>query len=284
MSTANKLVRSLIGFLALTLITLAASMIKEGGSVWGFHAVGKPAASGYLVGHSIMNTTSPPLRELQPIVEQQDSPYDSENKSYSNWRNEGIVLTQFAPVVQRAFGPLAMPSPILNWDGISYPGSGQRAPDTNGEAGVNYYVQVVNFSFQIWTKSGSPVYGPASISTLWTGTTSPCLTTGLIKDPVVLYDQLADRWWISGHVSVQSTYSLCIAISQTNDPTGSWYVYTFSPGTIVDYSKPSVWPDGYYMSYLLTNNIYIPLVFNRAQLLSKGTLKTDRTKKPLAEV
>ena len=40
---------------------------------------------------------------------------------------------------------------------------------------------------------------------------------------------------------------MTIAISQTADPTGSWFVYFFSTGTTFpDYPKFSVWNDAYY--------------------------------------
>ncbi len=41
-------------------------------------------------------------------------------------------------------------------------------PDPNGEAGINYYFQIVNLSFAIFDKlTGSIVYGPADNSTIW---------------------------------------------------------------------------------------------------------------------
>jgi len=39
-----------------------------------------------------------------------------------------------------------------------------------------------------------------------------------------------------------------IAVSQTPDPTGSWYRWQFSFSDMPDYPKFGVWPDGYYMS------------------------------------
>ena len=40
-----------------------------------------------------------------------------------------------------------------------------------------------------------------------------------------------------------------VALSQTSDPTGSWYRWVYSFGTTLpDYPKWGVWPDGYYMA------------------------------------
>ena len=45
-------------------------------------------------------------------------------------------------------------------------------------------------------------------------------------------------------------YAQCIAISQTPDPTGAYFLYEFdeSADTFNDYPHLGVWPDGYYMS------------------------------------
>ena len=48
-------------------------------------------------------------------------------------------------------------------------------PDTNGAAGANQYVQIVNITIAVYDKStGARVMGPAAIHTLWTGFGGPC--------------------------------------------------------------------------------------------------------------
>src|SRR3712207_315641 len=128
-------------------------------------------------------------------------------------------------VVQQTFGPLGdlpapgMPAPSASWNGINQAGGcgGCAPPDTNGDVGLNHYVQTVNSAFQIGNKSGTSLYGPAAINTIWNGFGGPCQTRN-DGDPVVLYDQLANRWLISQFTSA-SPYNECIAISQTSDPT-----------------------------------------------------------------
>jgi len=43
---------------------------------------------------------------------------------------------------------------------------------------------------------------------------------------------------------------LCVAVSETSDATGAYYLYDFlTDGTnFVDYPHTGVWPDGYYMT------------------------------------
>jgi hypothetical protein len=43
---------------------------------------------------------------------------------------------------------------------------------------------------------------------------------------IALYDGIADRWLVSQFTTV-APYHQCIAVSQTNNPTGSWYLYDF---------------------------------------------------------
>ena len=118
--------------------------------------------------------------------------------------------------------------------------------DPNCAVGPNHVIQTINNSsssfFKIWDKSGTQVQTQTLISTL-TGVSGS-------GDPVVLYDQLANRWVLTefgktGAVTFINT--LIIAVSVTDDPTGSWYIYSFVDNTFfVDYPKFSVWHNAYY--------------------------------------
>ena len=67
--------------------------------------------------------------------------------------------------------------------------------------GATQYVQIVNEGYQVFDKTtGTSVLGPASIASIWTGFGGVCQTAGQ-GDPVVLYDQIANRWLISQFAS-----------------------------------------------------------------------------------
>ena len=71
------------------------------------------------------------------------------------------------------------------------------------------------------------------------------------------YDRLADRWVISD-VGISSTFSECVAVSKTNDPTGAYTLYNFSFGrNLNDYPKLGVWPTTTNSAYLATYNIFL---------------------------
>ena len=138
---------------------------------------------------------------------------------------------------------------------ISFGGIGNTAgvlpPDTNGDVGPQHYVQWVNLSFAVYNKSnGAVLYGPVSGATLWNGFGGACQTSN-DGDPIVLYDEKADRWLMSQFALPNypsGPYYQCLAVSTSGDPTGSWNRYSFSFSKLNDYPKFGVWSDGYYMS------------------------------------
>jgi hypothetical protein len=46
---------------------------------------------------------------------------------------------------------------------------------------------------------------------------------------------------------LKGPYSICYAVSTTDDPLGSYYRYEFLRPLFPDYPRPAVWPDGYYV-------------------------------------
>jgi hypothetical protein len=127
-------------------------------------------------------------------------------------------------------------------------------PDPVGAVGTNHYIQMVNMSFTVFDKSGNELYGPAPLLTLWQEIPEPWaqISSG---DPIVLYDELADRWLISELALPNhplGPYFLKVAISETPDPLGAWYLYNIEFEHFCDYPKVSVWPNGYYFT---TNNL-----------------------------
>jgi hypothetical protein len=166
------------------------------------------------------------------------------------------------PVVQKAKGGAgAISAPIANFDGMCLPFStipcdqpsncSCLPPDTNGEAGASQYVEMVNTTFTVYSKTGAVLRPSTETNQLWAGTNSECATHN-DGDPVVVYDQLAGRWLLSQFINAASgeQYGECIAVSKTSDATGAYYLYTFyfGPDVFYDYPHIGVWPDGYYMT------------------------------------
>ena len=85
------------------------------------------------------------------------------------------------------------PSAALSFEGIGAGFSGPSGtftvnsapPDTNGATGPNHYIQTVNSSFAIFNKSGTAVYGPVALNTIWSGFGGLCETDN-DGDPTVV--------------------------------------------------------------------------------------------------
>jgi hypothetical protein len=166
------------------------------------------------------------------------------------------------PVAQSGFGPAAAPT-ATTFEGL---GAGFTGPqgtmairwvpsDENIAVGPNAVVEMVNTSFAVFDKSGAAIYGPVNDNTVFAGFGGPCESTN-DGDPVVRYDRLADRWLLTQFANVNSSsgpYYECLAVSQTNDPLGSYYRYAFQYAQFDDYPKVGVWPDGYYVSFNMFN-------------------------------
>lgn len=238
----------------------------------------KDIGNGISLGTSVHNDTSKPLRDIEPIT-----PGPKSDKPQIEKENPPLPLKDHKDeddaALQDSFGNTTNAINALavgtGFQGINQAGGcGNCAPpDTNGDVGPNHYVQSVNSSFAVYSKTGTKLYGPANINTLWSGFGGACQTRN-DGDPIVLYDSMADRWLVS-QFTAASPYYECVAISQTGDPLGAWYRYAFQLSTadFPDYPHLGVWPDGYYMSV----NIFLngssyggprPYAFDRAKMLA----------------
>jgi centrosomal CEP192-like protein/HYDIN/CFA65/VesB family protein len=156
------------------------------------------------------------------------------------------------PVVQKEVRPNVSATKGIDFDGI---GAQRFAPsDVNLAVGPNHIVQTVNVRLAVYNKSGALLSGPTNITTFFGPLGGNCAAGA--SDPIVNYDRLADRWVISD-IGISSTFSECVAVSKTNDPTGAYTLYAFSFGTnLNDYPKLGVWPTASNGAYLATYNMF----------------------------
>ena len=161
----------------------------------------------------------------------------------------------------------SIPSTLANFEGISNQdnfnifGGRVNPPDPVGDVGPNHYVEMVNLAVGIYSKSGTLLLGPVDIGALWADfAVEDC--TDPSGDPVVVYDQLADRWILTQFTTrgldppFTAPFYNCIAVSTTGDPTGSYYRYAFRTQPDLedggfffpDYPKYGVWTDSYVMT------------------------------------
>jgi hypothetical protein len=153
-------------------------------------------------------------------------------------------------------GPSSLTPGSLNFNGVGQGFTGPQGafsvssapPDTTGAAGPNDYVQMVNSSIAVFSKSGTALYGPVPTNTLWAGFGGGCQTNN-DGDGGVQYDQYSNRWILTQFSVTTTPYLECVALSQTSDPLGAWNRYSFSYANFNDYPKIGVWPDAYYATF-----------------------------------
>jgi len=170
----------------------------------------------------------------------------------------GSCRTFTDPVLQRRSGWRQSPPLITNFDGLGALDNSCTNPDTEGDVGLNHYMQMIKRSFAIWDKQGNLLYGPVSNKTLWSTLPGPWLDHWF-TDPIVVYDHLTDRWLASNMVyEIQGTYLFweVIAVSATPDPLGEWYCWAYQFDGMPDYPKFGVWQNEYVMT---VNNVDISL-------------------------
>lgn len=210
------------------------------------------------------------LGESEPLTElvKRQKPVSAENGKLQN-SNEEPVLEEpdgkegneiFPPFVQNeTTGPLAavlgtsFEGPGTGLAGFSLTGA---PPDTTMAVGPNHIVAWVNSQYAIFNKTGTVLLGPVNGNTLFAGVGGNCQTTNR-GDPILQYDRLADRWFLSQFAFSAGTtapYLQCIAVSTSNDPTGTYFRYSIAFGSVTpdgfnDYGKLGIWNDAYYTAY-----------------------------------
>jgi hypothetical protein len=226
---------------------------------------------------------SPPLREIPPGARRFGS---LEAEPVRRIPSSRVLPFDPDPVVQprrsTTAPALVAPATTTNFEGIGqgFTGPGgtfvvnSAPPDNNGAVGPNHVVETVNTDFAVFSKTGTPLYGPVPINTLWAGFGGGCQVNN-DGDPIVSYDRIADRWIVSQFQVTNRPNQQCVAISTTGDPTGSYYRYafTYSDG-FPDYPKMGVWPDAYYVSYNVFNNAGTMFLYSKACAFDRANMLT----------
>lgn len=154
------------------------------------------------------------------------------------------------PVVQReSSATVNAPSTIgQNYDGMNF--TNVAPADPTLATGNNHVIQMINGQngsyVKIWDKAGNVALNQTYMYQLFA---VPGYDGS--GDPIALYDQFADRYFITefGQTGGVTTFvnTLIVAVSVTNDPTGSWNIYKYVDNSFfVDYPHFGVWPNVLY--------------------------------------
>lgn len=127
------------------------------------------------------------------------------------------------PVHQKDYAPLVS-NKSLGVNLVGMPGVTSPA-DPSLDVGPNHVIQMINgtggSTFKIWDKSGNVIQNSTTFDNFMNSASlngNP--GWGGAGDPIVIYDQRADRWLLTEFSS--SGNNLYVAVSTTADPTGSY--------------------------------------------------------------
>lgn len=125
-------------------------------------------------------------------------------------------------------------------------------PDIGAAAGPNHLMIALNSQVRIQDKAGA-ILSTVTLNNFFSslaGITS-------VFDPKVLYDRVAQRWIITAPANAASANSsLCLGISATSDPTGTWNLYSFDADAANTkwFDYPSIGFNGNWI--VVTGNIF----------------------------
>jgi len=156
--------------------------------------------------------------------------------------------------------------PTINMDGMTTEISNANVPDPVGDIGRDHYVQAVNSTLiQVFDKQGNALGEPIASNTIWA---SLGFNSG--GDPIILYDQDAQRWILTEFPNFQGGNQLLIAVSENSDPLDSWAVYNFGTPNFPDYPKYSIWPKALVLTTNEGNSNELPAYFIDREALLNG--------------
>ncbi|KFA88197.1 hypothetical protein [Archangium violaceum] len=177
-------------------------------------------------------------------------------------------------------------------------------PAPSGDVGLEHYVQTVNDSLAVFDKKGTGLVAPMSARNLWLGTVceAAALADGMVRyDQLAGSEPGRGRWIIThrgflaapvreedeprvalGALEPVSTAAMssgpsalwtsadkhyqCVAVSETNDPTGRYHRYIFEFEAFNDAPKLGVWSNAYFLTVSMSRREGEVLLPRRARI------------------
>ena len=145
-----------------------------------------------------------------------------------------------APLDTSATGTIETPTTTSKFAGQGDT-CGCQPPDQALAASSSWVLQGVNASFAVYNTTGTRQAGWPKTSVSFFGVPNPtpsgCASSPFMSDPRAFYDPRDGRFWVAmleveGAFGVNSSCTevtrYWVAVSGTNNPNGSWFVYAFN--------------------------------------------------------
>jgi hypothetical protein len=209
---------------------------------------------------------------------QGQSPHQKNHKYFMHHRGPNVLHQSKQDGValllrKRGHGPFGKPTPlgstvipsgteVAGFDGIDENATFADPPDGAIAVGPTHIVEAVNTALSVWTKTYDQTGRLSALAATavavdlnrFLGKNSGCLSgtnsfAGLVSDPSLDYDAAHDRFMVA-MISFDPLFrssSLCVAVTQTGDPMGKWFIYAFpiSPAaSLLDSPRAVIGSDG----------------------------------------
>ena len=208
---------SAIAFSVLFLFFSTGSMAQssESGHESGSATVNFSAIAAYYAAHP----DSPRVKRVENDEDDDERPSLPKTTDTTLVRYRHASYSSYSSSSATTYLPVS-PTPTDTFKG-THDNNTSIPPDTHGDVDSNYCVTAINTSVHIQTRAGGHV-SKVSLDQFFL----PILPGGGSFDPRVIYDPYAKRWYLIADANaISDSNILLIAISQTSNPTGSWYEF-----------------------------------------------------------
>jgi hypothetical protein len=172
---------------------------------------------------------------------------------------------------------IASPASTTNFDAVD-DNNTFTPPDTQGAVGPNHVMTTLNSEIAIRDRGGALVTPVVSFQQFWAS-----LMTGIdtVYGPQLVYEPFDNRWIFStaDYPGGSAAGNLFIGVSQTSDPTGTWFLYKIPAAGSLYFDSPRL---GFNKDWIVvTVNVFHNssgvwqgvnlFVFNKANLYAHGS-------------
>lgn len=142
--------------------------------------------------------------------------------------------------VPKGLAPLvASPSPLYSFMGLDDVPMADSSyivipPDVGGAVGPTHVMEGFNNNYRIQDKATGTTLATLGTATFWASVVAPSERLNL-TDPRTVYDPYNDCWIAAMQTYTSGAGKLLVGVSQTSDPQGAWYLYSFNTGATIDF-------------------------------------------------
>jgi ABC-type transporter MlaC component len=178
-----------------------------------------------------------------PPVRVRDNDEGRNEEMEEGFEPEGNVIaprTSLQSILAQSIRPFAAsPAPAQNFIGLDDIPMADSSyivipPDVSGAVGLTKVMQGSNNNYRILDKTTGAVLATLGTATFW-GSVVAVSERASLTDPRMAYDPYNNRWIAAMQTFTSGAGKILVGVSQTSDPQGAWFLYSFNTAGTVDY-------------------------------------------------